>query len=59
MKTQIEKYRKEIAAGVKALRQKRGWTQKELAELLGLSQNWLSELENGKGSFSAEQIFHY
>lgn len=38
------------------MRQNRRWTQAELAEQLQLSQNRLSELERGQGSFSAEQM---
>jgi transcriptional regulator with XRE-family HTH domain len=56
MSNQIEKYRQEIAKKIRQLRQDRQWTQKELAKLLGLSQNRLSEIEGGEGSFTAEQL---
>lgn len=45
-----------ISATVRTLRQERGWTQAELAAKLGLSQNRLSEIERGAGSFTAEQF---
>ena len=45
-----------ISRTVRALRRERGWTQAELAEKLGLSQNRLSEVARGDGSFSAEQF---
>ena len=45
-----------IANKVRKLRIDRNWTQAELAERLGLSQNRLSEIERGKGSFTAEQF---
>lgn len=48
--------RNHIARVVRALRKERGWTQAELAEKLGLSQNRLSEVERGDGSFTAEQF---
>jgi transcriptional regulator with XRE-family HTH domain len=48
--------RKGIADKVRALRQARQWTQAELARHLDLSQSRLSEIENGGGSFSAEQF---
>src|SRR6476469_4792741 len=48
--------RARISATVRALRKERGWTQAELAEKLGLSQNRLSEVERGDGSFTAEQF---
>ena len=33
---------------VKTLRKKRGWTQSELAEYLGLDRGYISELERGQ-----------
>jgi len=33
---------------VRALRKKNGWTQVELAELLGIDRSYLSEIEAGK-----------
>ncbi|MFH2203251.1 MAG: helix-turn-helix transcriptional regulator [Elusimicrobiota bacterium] len=50
------KYRKHIGQKVRELRQQRRWTQAALAEHLGLSQNRLSEIERGQGSFTAEQL---
>jgi len=48
--------RANIARKVRDLRKERHWTQAELAQRLGLSQNRLSEIERGKGSFTAEQF---
>lgn len=45
-----------IGERIRTLRQERRWTQKELSELLGISQNYLSELERGQGSFTAEHL---
>jgi transcriptional regulator with XRE-family HTH domain len=54
------KYLKEarfsVAESVRSLRLQRQWTQKELAEKIGLSQGRLSEIERGDGSFTAEQL---
>ena len=50
------KLRVSIGQKVRQLRQDRRWTQTQLAELLGLSQNRLSEVEHGKGSLTAEQL---
>ncbi|HEY4178312.1 MAG TPA: helix-turn-helix transcriptional regulator [Kofleriaceae bacterium] len=52
----LAKKRHTIAAKVRSLRQSRRWGQIELARQLGLSQSRLSEIERGKGSFSAEQL---
>lgn len=45
-----------IGSTVRRLRHERRWTLDELAELLDLSESRLSELERGKGSFSAEHL---
>lgn len=52
----LEDFRRAIARSVRRLRLERGWTQAELASVLGVSQGRLSELERGDGSFSAEQV---
>ena len=56
MNKETRKYRQDIAKKVRHLRRERHWTQKKLAQLLGLSQNRLSEIEGGQGSFTAEQL---
>jgi len=45
-----------IGKRIRALRLERHWTQARLAALLGISQNYLSVLERGLGSFSAEEL---
>lgn len=52
----IAKLRASVADKVRRIRLDRRWTQAQLAQLLGLSQNRLSEIERGKGSFTAEQL---
>lgn len=52
----LETTRLAIAKKVRLLRLERRMSQAELAKKLGLSQGRLSELENGAGSFSAEQL---
>jgi len=52
----LDKSRREIAIRVRELRRQRRWTQAELAKRLQLSQNRLSEIERGDGSFTAEQF---
>lgn len=48
--------RKKIATKVRELRRARNLTQDELAKRLHISQNRLSEIEHGGGSFTAEQF---
>ena len=45
-----------IGERIRALRVERRWTQKRLAKLLGISQNYLSELERGQGFFTADHL---
>src|ERR1019366_7510455 len=45
-----------IAKVVHGLRRGRAWSQAGLAGKLGISQGRLSQIENGGGSFSAEQL---
>ncbi len=48
--------RASIGERVRKLRQERRLTQARLAKELSISQNYLSELEHGQGSFTAEQL---
>jgi transcriptional regulator with XRE-family HTH domain len=52
----LDKLRVRVGKTTRELRQARHWTQAELARELGVSQGRLSELEAGKGSFTAEQL---
>jgi transcriptional regulator with XRE-family HTH domain len=52
----VGRSRKKIATKVRELRVARGLTQGELAKRLHISQNRLSEIEHGGGSFTAEQF---
>ncbi len=56
MKAQHSRRQAFIGKRIRALRRERRWTQKRLSELLGISQNYLSELERGQGSFTAEHL---
>ena len=52
----LESLRRDVAVKTRALRTARSLTQAELAGILGMSQNRLSEVERGRGSFTAEQF---
>lgn len=59
MKTQaLKNYRTAIGRELRELRQERRWTQAELAGRLGVSQGWLSRIEKGEASLSAEQLLY-
>src|SRR5687767_6460102 len=53
MTKDTNKIRLDIVEKVRRLRQENRWTQARLAHLLGFSQNRLSEIERGRGSFTA------
>jgi transcriptional regulator with XRE-family HTH domain len=53
---EVRNRRSQIAKKVRVLRKSRGWTQAEVAGRLGLSQARLSEIENGDGTFTADQL---
>jgi transcriptional regulator with XRE-family HTH domain len=55
---EVPNRRSQIAEKVRVLRKSRGWTQAEVAGRLGLSQARLSEIENGDGTFTADQFLH-
>jgi transcriptional regulator with XRE-family HTH domain len=39
---------KQLGGRIRALRQKRGWTQFEMSERLGIDRSYLAEVETGK-----------
>lgn len=52
----MDEYRRTIGASLRELRKGRQWTQVELAQRLELSQGYLSMIERGEGSLTAEQF---
>lgn len=49
--------RKLVGDNCARIRKERGWTQEQLAERSGLSQQYLSDLENGKRNPTIVTIF--
>lgn len=47
-----------VGRKVKAIRLEKRLTQKQLGELTGLHQNYISELENGKRNITIELLQH-
>lgn len=52
----ISRYKHAISKGLRELRKSRGWSQSRLARLLKVSQSWLSRIESGQASLTAEQL---
>ncbi len=55
-RTKTKNLRCRIGERIHDLRKERHWTQAQLANLLRISQNYLSILERGQGSFTAEHL---
>lgn len=54
----ITKTRKIIANNIVYFRVNKGWSQEVLAEILGTSPAYVSEMENGKRNISSDYIDH-
>ncbi len=54
--TDLDQIRIHITQQLRHIRKKHGWTQQNMADLLQLSQSRYSEIEQSKGSLSAEQL---
>ncbi len=52
-----DKLNLKIGSMVSSLRKKRGYTQEEMAQKLGIPQGTLSKLENGKSDIKLYQLF--
>lgn len=52
----IRDYRLKIAGEIKAIREKRGYSQDDLAEIMGVNRTTISKIENGKFSFSIDYL---
>lgn len=58
MSTIVTKTRKIIANNIIHFRIQNKWTQEHLAELLGTSSGYISEIENAKRNISCDYIDH-
>lgn len=45
-----------LSSQIRALRKKRGWTQKDLADRLGKTQPWINKIENNYSGFSLQTL---
>lgn len=52
----IRDYRLKIAGEIRAIREKRGYSQDDLAEIMGVNRSTISKIENGKFSFSIDYL---
>lgn len=52
----IRDYRLKIAGKIRAIREKRGYSQDDLAEIMGVNRSTISKIENGKFSFSIDYL---
>lgn len=52
----VKDYRLRIAGKIKDIREKRGYSQDELAEIMNVNRTTISKIENGKFSFSIDYL---
>ena len=52
----IRDYRLKIAGKIRAIREKRGYSQDELAAIMEVNRSTISKIENGKFSFSIDYL---
>ncbi len=52
----IQDYRLKIGDAIKIIREKKGYSQDELAEIMNVNRSTISKIENGKFSFSIDYL---
>ncbi len=52
----IKDYRLKIGGAIRIIREKRGYSQDELAEIMKVNRSTISKIENGKFSFSIDYL---
>ncbi len=52
----IRDYRLKIASDIKLIREKRGFSQDDLALIMGVNRSTISKIENGKFNFSIDYL---
>ena len=52
----IRDYRLKIAGEIRVIREKRGYSQDDLAKIIGVNRSTISKIENGKFSFSIDYL---
>lgn len=52
----IKEHRLKIGEEIKVIREKRGYSQDDLAEIMKVSRSTISKVENGKFSFSIDYL---
>lgn len=52
----IRDYRLKIAGEIRVIREKRGYSQDDLAKIMGVNRSTISKIENGKFSFSIDYL---
>jgi DNA-binding XRE family transcriptional regulator len=52
----IKEHRLKVGEEIKVIREKRGYSQDELAEIMKVSRSTISKVENGKFSFSIDYL---
>lgn len=52
----VQNYRLKIGDAIRIIREKKGYSQDELAEIMNVNRSTISKIENGKFSFSIDYL---
>lgn len=57
--TRIRNYRFKLGDKIRIIREKRGYSQEQLAELMKINRSTISKIENGKFSISVDYLIRF
>jgi transcriptional regulator with XRE-family HTH domain len=57
--TQIKDYRLKLGDKIRIVREKRGYSQEQLAELMNINRSTISKIENGKFSITVDYLVRF
>jgi transcriptional regulator with XRE-family HTH domain len=55
----IQEYREDIGKHIRVFREKKGYSQDELAEIMGIHRSTISKVETGKFAFSIDYLVKF
>jgi len=56
---QIKDYRLKLGEKIKIVREKRGYSQEQLAEIMNINRSTISKIENGKFSITVDYLVRF
>jgi transcriptional regulator with XRE-family HTH domain len=59
IENQIKDYRLKLGEKIKIVREKRGYSQEQLAEIMNINRSTISKIENGKFSITVDYLVRF